>query len=61
MARLSFQFTARSPKQTGAVYVTLTVRHAADIPETITRAARIAAQRSGDPEPEFVRMLPPVR
>jgi hypothetical protein len=59
--RLSFQFAVRGPKQGGTLYVTLTVRRAADIPETITRAARIAAQRSDDPEPEFVRMVPPVR
>lgn len=56
--RQSFQFTVNGARQAGVVYVTLSF---ADLDRAKKQAARIAARRSGDPAPVFVRAEPPRR
>lgn len=56
--RKSFQFTARGPLQTGVLYVTMSFT---DEAAAIAKATKLAAKRSGDPAPVFVRSVPPMR
>ena len=56
--RRSYQFTVAGDRQTGVVYVTLT---GTDDAANLARATRIAARRSGDPAPVFVRAEAPRR
>lgn len=58
LPRRSYVFTVAGERQTGVVYVTLT---GADDAANLARATRIAARRSGDPAPVFVRAEPPRR
>lgn len=58
MQRKSFQFTVHGDQQTGVIYVT---RSFTDEAQALTQATKIAARRSGDPSPIFVRIVPPVR
>jgi hypothetical protein len=58
MQRKSFQFTVHGDHQTGVIYVT---RSFTDEARALTQATKIAARRSGDPEPVFIRTVPPVR
>ena len=56
--RKSFQFTVTGPEQTGVVYVTMNF---ADEAAAIVKATKLAAKRSGDPAPKFIRSVPPMR
>ena len=56
--RKSFQFTVAGDKQTGVVYVTM---DCTDVETGAAKAAKIAAKRSGDPAPVFVRAVAPRR
>lgn len=60
MRRQSFQFTVQGEKQTGVVYITKSYE-TADYEMTLANAMKIAAKRSGDPAPKFIRTVPPVR
>lgn len=54
--RQAFQFTVRGTEQAGVIYVTLSFT---DRAEALIRATKIAAKRSGDPAPKFVRTVAP--
>ncbi len=56
--RRSYQFTVAGSRQTGVVYVTLT---GTDNAANLARATRLAARRSGDKAPVFVRTEAPRR
>lgn len=56
--RKSFQFTVAGTEQTGVVYVTLNFD---DEAAAIVKATKLAAKRSGDPAPKFIRSVPPMR
>lgn len=56
--RQAFQFTVSGTEQSGVIYVTLSFT---DRGEALARAAKIAARRSGDPAPKFIRTVPPSR
>lgn len=56
--RQAFQFTVVGTEQSGVVYVTLSFT---DCAEALARATKIAAKRSGDPAPKFIRTVAPSR
>jgi hypothetical protein len=58
--RKSFQFTVRGDRQAGVIYVTRSFV-VDDEAKALAAAVRIAARRSGDPSPTFIRTVPPVR
>lgn len=58
MPRRSFQFTVLGSRQADVIYVTLNVD---DEAKALAKATKIAAKRSGDPCPEFIRTTPPIR
>lgn len=56
--RLSFQFKVNGTQQCGVIYVTLSFT---DATKAVAKATKIAAKRSGDPKPEFLRNAHPMR
>lgn len=58
--RSTFQFTVNGASHQGALYVTLSY-DPAEIEDAIAKATRIAAKRSRDPAPTFVRIEKPRR
>jgi hypothetical protein len=58
MARKSFQFTVQGNKQAGVIYITQTFENLAD---AIVRATKLAAKRSGDTAPKYIRTVSCVR
>ena len=56
--RRSYVFTVAGDRQTGVIYVTLT---GPDTDTLLATATRLAARRSGDREPTFVRTEAPRR
>ena len=56
--RQAFQFTVCGTEQTGVIYVTLSFT---DREAALARATKIAAKRSGDPAPTFIRTVAPGR
>ena len=58
MPRRSFQFTVLGSRQAGVIYVTLSYD---DEAKALAKATKLAAKRSGDPAPVFIRSTPPIR
>lgn len=58
MARKSFQFTVNGTERQGVIYVTLSFE---DEAAALVKATKLAAKRSGDPAPKFVRTVSPLR
>ena len=56
--RKSFQFTVSGTEQVGVVYVTMSFT---DEAAAVVKATKLAAKRSGDPAPKFIRSVPPMR
>lgn len=54
--RKSFQFTVNGTERNGVLYVTM---NTADAAADLTKATKIAAKRSGDPAPVFIRTVAP--
>ena len=58
--RKSFQFKVAGIEQTGVIYVTRSFADGEEA-QAIEDATKIAARRSGDPDPVFVCAVAPVR